>query len=102
MELLVFVSPNCAHCPKAEKAVREVAPDYPEISHEKIRMKTREGKDLSSRYHVMATPTILFLDEDNNEVDRIVGAPSENALRKKIEKLLGLRKSFFDNLFNKK
>ena len=103
MRLLVFTSSNCPHCPKAERVVREIAPDYSDkgVSHEKIRMKTPEGKDFSLKYHVMSTPTILFLDEEENEIGRIVGAPSENSLRNKIEKLLGLKKSFLSSLFGK-
>jgi len=103
MNILVFTSPNCPHCPKAERVVREVAPDYSEygLSHEKIRTKTPEGKELSLRYGVMGTPTILFLDDDGKELKRIVGSPSEANLRKKIEKFLGLRKSFFSKIFRK-
>ena len=102
-QILVFTSSNCPHCPKAEKVVREVVPNYSnyEVSHEKIRTKTPEGKELSERYNIMGTPTILFLDEDNNELKRIVGTPSEENLKKEIEKSLGLRKSFFDKLFKK-
>jgi thioredoxin-related protein len=101
MKILVFTSSNCSHCPKAERVVREVAPIYSnyDVSHEKIRTKTPYGKELSIGYNVMGTPTILFLDENNNELKRIVGAPSEENLKKEIEKLLGLRKSFFSKLF---
>ena len=103
MQILVFTSSNCSHCPKAERVVREVAPDYSEngLFHKKIRIKTPEGKELSLRYGVMGTPTILFLDNNGSELKRIVGAPSEENLRKQIEKLLGLRKSFFSKFFGK-
>lgn len=104
MKLLLFVSPNCPHCPKAEHVVREVVPEYSEkgLSYRKVRTKTAEGKALSSKYYVMGTPTILFLDDDWNEIKRIVGTPSESNLRNKIEKLLGLKKSFFSKIFGGK
>ena len=104
MEILVFVSSNCPHCPKAERVVREIVPNYSnyEVSHQKIRTKTPEGKEISIKYNIMGTPTILFLNEQGNELKRIVGAPSEEDLKKKIEKLLGLKKSFFKKLFESK
>lgn len=104
MRVLVFVSPNCPHCPIAESLVREVAPDYYDkgLSYEKIRTKTIEGKELSITYYIKGTSTILFLNNEDNEIERIVGTPSEEKLRKKIEKLLGLRKSFLDKLLGNK
>jgi thioredoxin-related protein len=105
MQILVFTSSKCPHCPNAEHVVREVAPNYANynVSHKKIRAGTEEGKELFGRYNIMGTPTILFLDEEGNELKKIVGTPNENNLRGKIEKLLGLKKSFFDKLFlNKK
>ncbi len=105
MQILVFTSSNCPHCPNAERVVREVAPAYTgyNVSHKKIRAGTSEGKELFNRYGIMGTPTILFLDDEDNELKRIVGTPSEGDLRNKIEILLGLKKSFFNKLFlNKK
>jgi len=97
MKLLIFVSSNCPHCPNAEKVVEKIAPEYYNhgLCFKKIRMKTSEGKELASKYNIMAVPTILFLDDKNNEIQRIVGSPSEDFLRNKIEKSLSLKKSFF-------
>jgi len=97
MKLLIFVSSNCPHCPNAEKVVEKIAPKYYNygLCFKKIRMKTSEGKELASKYNIMAVPTVLFLDDKNNEIQRIVGSPSEDFLRNKIEKSLGLKKSFF-------
>jgi len=105
MQILVFTSSNCSHCPNAERVVKETVPYYANynVSHKKIRAGTSEGKELFKRYQVMGTPTILFLDDEDNELKRIVGTPSEENLRNKIERLLGLKKSFFNKLFlNKK
>jgi len=103
MMILVFVSSNCPHCPLAESVVKEVAPDYSDkgLSYEKIRTKTTEGKEISEKYYIRGTPTILFLDDEDKEIERIVGTPSEEKLRKKIDKLLGLKKSFLNKLLKK-
>ncbi|OYT36845.1 hypothetical protein B6U91_00145 [Candidatus Pacearchaeota archaeon ex4484_71] len=104
INILVFVSSNCPHCPPAERLVREVSQDYADkgVIFKKIRTKTPEGKELSRRYNIMGTPTTLFMDEEGNELKRIVGVPSESNLRKKIETFLGMRQSFVDRIFGSK
>ena len=103
IKLYLFVSPGCIHCPKAEKVARKIAPEYYDkgLSYRKIRTKTPEGKQLSLKYNVMGTPTMIFLDENMNELKRIVGVPSEPSFRSALEKQLGLKKSFFSKLFGK-
>jgi len=103
VNLLVFVSSHCPHCPVAARIVEKVAPIYKEfgLSHRKIRVKTEEGKELSSKYNIMGTLTLLFLDTEGNEIKRIVGAPTEDNLKNNIEKVLGLKKSFFTRFFGK-
>ncbi len=104
MKLLVFVSSHCSHCPAAESVAKKVAPEYSDsgLHFKKVRIKTGEGKELSLRYSVMATPTILLIDDEDREIKRIIGTPSENGLRNEIEKLLGLKKSFFSKMFGGK
>ncbi len=103
MRILVFVSSRCPHCPKAIRSVKEVAPDYVSygVSFEKIRVKSRRGKLLSSRYGVQSLPTVLFLDDEGVELDRSVGAPRVSRLRDKIEKSLGIKKSFMDRVLGR-
>ncbi|MCD6591348.1 MAG: thioredoxin family protein [Candidatus Aenigmarchaeota archaeon] len=101
MKVFLFVSSKCPHCPKAERIMDMVLPEYREydILFRKVRMKTEFGKGLSTRYNVMGTPTILFADDNGDEIDRIVGVPSKDTLRKRLEKSLGLKKSFLDRIF---
>ena len=103
LRLLVFVSSSCPHCPVAARVARKVSEEYLEygLSYEKMRIRTSQGKELADKYYIRSVPTLLFLDSEGNELNRAVGAPSEESLRKKIETLLGLRKSFMDKLFKK-
>ncbi len=103
MKLLLFVSSNCSHCPKAEAAVRSVVPAYYEhdTSFEKVRIKTDEGRQLASRFNVMSLPTILIMDNGGNEMKRIIGVPSKENLRNDIEKCLGMKKSIFSKIFGR-
>ncbi len=104
MKILLFVSSHCPHCPRAERVVRKVAPGYYDygLTFKKMRTKGEEGRELSSRYNIAATPSILLFGDDNNEIKRIVGVPSEENLRTEIEKVLGLRKSFWSRIFGGK
>lgn len=103
MQILVFTSPNCPHCPGAEHVVQKTAPHYSEfgVSHKKVRVKTSEGKELFDRYNVMGTPTILFVSDEGAELNRIVGTPNEENLKRRIEKVIGIKKSFFNKIFSK-
>ncbi len=103
MKILLFVSSRCPHCPSAESIVKKLAPEYYEhgLRFEKIRVKTGEGKRLAASFGVMSMPAILILDDDGNEIHRIVGVPSESGLKNKIESGLGLKKSFLDRVFGR-
>lgn len=100
MRILLFVSSHCPHCPRAEAVAKKVVPEYHEhgVEFEKIRIKTGRGKQLSKRFNIKSTPTILMLN-DGIEVQRIVGVPSENNLKNKIENELGLKRSFLARIF---
>lgn len=102
LEILLFVSPKCPHCPRAEYTAKKVVPEYSDygVVLRKIRTKSREGRELSSQLNVMSTPTMVFI-KGEDVVDRIVGAPEVSSLRKRIEKHLGMRKSFLDRVFGR-
>ena len=104
MELLVFVSSTCAHCPKAEQVVRIVCPEYSEygLTYEKVRTRSQRGSELSEKYMVMSVPTLIFLNDKGIEINRIIGVPSEIWLRNKIEILLGIKETFLKKIFGNK
>lgn len=82
---------------------KQVLPEYYSkgLSFKKVRMKTSEGKQMAKEYSIRGTPTFIFLDDSGNYLDRIVGAPSEGALRGDAEKHLGIKKSIFSKLLGK-
>lgn len=100
MKLMLFMSSGCPHCPKAEAAVRRILPEYSSngVEFEKVRTRTDKGKELSMRYGIRGLPTILMLDDEGNELKRMVGAPSDDNLRGKIEGALGLKKGLLSRL----
>ncbi len=103
MKILLFMSSHCPHCPGAETVARKVAPEYYKhgVELKKIRMKTSDGKQLSRQFNIMSTPTILMLDNNETEIQRIVGEQSESSLKNKIEEGLGLKKSLFSKILGR-
>lgn len=47
-----------------------------------------EDTEKASTYRISATPTLVFLDRNGNEVSRLVGFQSEERIRALIEPLL--------------
>jgi len=101
VEILIFVSSHCPHCPKAVAIVKKSISKYAEhkIIYRKIRAKTAEGKILSNNYSITAYPTVILLDDNKNEIKRIVGIPNSGSLDSSIEKILGLKKHFLASFF---
>ncbi len=104
MNLLVFVSSHCSHCPSAVSAVKKILPKYEEygIEYEKIRAKTQKAKEISGNYGIRAYPTIVGVKDNGEIAFKITGTPSEEKLKKEIEKGLGLKKSIFSKIFGEK
>lgn len=47
-----------------------------------------EDTEKASTYRISATPTLVFLDRNGNEVSRLVGFQTEEGIRARIEPLL--------------
>ena len=100
VEVLLFTSSTCPHCPAAEKVAERVCPGIEGVKYRKIRIKTQEGKELSAVYNIRGTPTFIIRDESHSKIERIVGVPSDDNLRGKIEKVMGIKKGFFSRFFS--
>ena len=104
MELLVFVSSGCPHCPKAAALAKKIVARYGShgVEYKKIRAKTDEAKEISGEFGITAYSTIVCVDDDKNKLFRFVGTPEENTFVDKIEKALGIKKSLLSRIFGGK
>ncbi len=93
VELWVFVSKGCPHCPEAERLCKMVAREY-EIPLKKYRLQTSEGKQMAREYDILGTPTILIW-KDDELFARLVGTPSRGKLESTVQKALGIKKGLF-------
>ena len=56
-----------------------------------------ENEELTEKYNVMSVPTIVVLDEDDNEVGRFIGSRTKEQLLKELKKY-EIQSSKKDNL----
>ena len=64
----LFVKPNCAYCPQAIKLCDQVHVAK-EIKIEKYDVSTDIGLAEAAFYEVMATPSILVINDDECEIE---------------------------------
>lgn len=82
-----FWQPGCPPCRELEPVLARLAEEY-EGKVDFIALNVYEDSEKASRYRIMATPTLVFLDHDGNEVSRLLGNHSEDDIRDRIEELL--------------
>jgi glutaredoxin len=65
MKLKVFTQPTCPRCPAAKQLVKQVEHKF---QVEFLDIKTEDGLAEALEYDIMATPSLVVLDHDNNVV----------------------------------
>lgn len=67
-----FSSPVCTPCRRTRSLLESVAADHPEVAY--VDLDATEHTDLTERFSVLRTPTVLVLDARGRVTRRIVGA----------------------------
>jgi glutaredoxin len=74
----IFVAPDgCPSCGKAQRLVRQIAPDYPDVEVREIHIL--DAPDRVVEYGVFSTPFIVI----DGKLE-FVGVPKENDLRHRL------------------
>lgn len=85
MKLKVFTKDDCPNCPPA-KELAEMVKEGGRVEVEMYNTDEAEGLAESQFYSVLATPTIVLCDDDDNEIIAWRGeAPKLEEVNKKIE-----------------
>ena len=63
MKLKLFTQATCSRCPAAKQVVKEVEH---KVKVEQYDIKTEDGLAEALQYDVMATPSIIIIDHDDN------------------------------------
>ncbi len=98
--LLKFVQPDCPACLKMVPIMDLL---HHSCSGKGLRIETidisfPENRNLARSLAVMGTPTMLFFDENGNEVSRLVGAQNVEALHQAMAVLMGEQCAEFSRL----
>ena len=90
MNILKFFGSWCNPCKALSKNLEDAG-----IEHKSIDVD--ENEELTEKYNVMSVPTIVVLDEDDNEVCRFIGSRTKEQLLKELKKY-EIQSSEKDNL----
>lgn len=83
--LVQFSTEMCARCPQVRRMLRSYAEEGDGLRHIEVDLTHRP--DLSSRYHVLQTPTTFLVDESGAVRSRFHGVPQRRALTEALASL---------------
>ncbi len=89
--LMTFTSSMCMDCQKMKGVIKEVEGDYSDrINFININAldKDRKVKEYIKKYNVVLVPTMIFLDENGNQINKIEGAVTKEVLINEIEEAI--------------
>ena len=79
MNILKFFGSWCNPCKALSKNLEDAG-----IEHKSIDVD--ENEELTEKYNVMSVPTIVVLDEDDNEIGRFIGTRTKEQLLEELKK----------------
>ena len=86
--IMIFTSAMCLDCQKMKSIMSEVEPIYSDrINFISINAldKNKKVQDNIKKYGIVLVPTIVFIDKNENQQDKVEGYISKEDLIKKIE-----------------
>ncbi len=89
--MLIFTSTMCMDCQKMKSVIKEVEPQYSNkinFVHINALDKNRKVQENIKKYHVVLVPTLVFVDENGNQTNKIEGSVSKEALITEIEEAI--------------
>jgi predicted DsbA family dithiol-disulfide isomerase len=91
LEIEVFTSPTCPHCPAAVRATEDLLKENPELA-EKISWKhlstaSAEGSRKATAYGIRSVPTII-LTNSKGQKGGFVGAPGQKTYLNIVNEML--------------
>ena len=80
MKILKFFTPTCMSC----RFVGKILEDLEDIEVESI--DATEELSKVDNYNICTTPTLIFLNEENEDVGRLTGMTTLNKIKEILEK----------------
>lgn len=86
MKILKFNAIWCSGCIVMKKIMKEIEQEYPNIEIESYDYDMDE--EMVKKYNIgEIIPVLVFLDENENEIGRLIGEKTKKEIVKEIEKL---------------
>ncbi len=89
--MMTFTSTMCMDCKKMKEVIHEVEGNYSGRMNFVIINATgndKKVKEYIKKYNIVLVPTMIFIDEDGNQVNKIEGAISKERLIDEIEETI--------------
>lgn len=82
-----YFSETCGPCKMLAPVIDELAEEYQDVQF--LSLDTALNEEKVREEGIRAVPTLIFKDEDGNEIERVVGLLPKAELAKKIEEHKG-------------
>ena len=79
MKILKFYTETCMNCRMLEKVLDKMNVEVEDIN-------ATENTSLVDKYEICTTPTLVFLDEGGEVVDKIVGPTTQSKIQEILDK----------------
>lgn len=66
----LFTTPTCPNCPSVKEFMKTL-----DIPGEVVNAATMEGSVLAAKFGIMAVPTVLFFNQENEVVEKAQSVP---------------------------
>lgn len=81
--LMIFTSAMCMDCQKMKAVIKEVEPSYSDkinFVHINATDSNRQIKELVKKHNIVLVPTMVFMNTNNMETNRVEGSISKEEL----------------------
>lgn len=79
MKIIKFYTDSCMNCKMLGKLLNKMNVEVEDID-------ASENIALVDDYEIHTTPTLIFLDDEGKEVDRIVGVTTQSSIQRILDK----------------
>ena len=89
--VITFTSSMCMDCQKIKSVLAEIEPNYSDkVNFEYVQAldKSKKVKDSIKKYGVVLVPTMIFVDKNGKQLNKIEGFLEKEKLEAEIEELI--------------
>ncbi len=81
----LFTTPTCPNCPSVKEFMKTL-----DIKGDVVNAATMEGSVLAAKFGIMAVPTVIFFNENNEVIEKAQSVPQ---VRKVVDSLVSAKLS---------